>query len=276
MWIALTLVCALTQALWMAMSKRRLQAMPSLRFMLFQRFPIAVLMLPLFCVCGLSDVGAKFWMASIAAATTECVRLVLFARGARRDYYATYSLLNMSPLFILILAPFVLGERVTPLVLGGAVCVVVGGFIFYHSGRFQLTGLLAAICSGILTVLSKLALTLSDPITFMIVLYATSTSILLLAESARSGPRVMVRMYRDEVGMTLPISAVNMISIVTFVYALDLATATQYGVLFRTNLVFGFILSLLLLREYKSWPWKVAGAACIVLGSVLIVLSKTS
>jgi len=276
MWIVLTLVCALTQALWMAMSKGRLQSIPSLRFMLFQRFPIALLMLPLFCVCGVAEVGAKFWVVSIAAAATECARLVLFARGARRDYYATYSLLNMSPLFILILAPFVLGDRVTPLVLGGAACVVTGGFIFYHSGRFQLPGLLAAICSGLLTVLAKLALTLSGPITFMIVLYATSTFALLVVESVRLGPVAVGRAYRDVAGMTLPISAVNLISIITFVYALDLATATQYGVLFRTNLVFGFILSVLLLREYKSWPWKLAGAACIVVGSVLIVLSKTS
>ena len=43
--------------------------------------------------------------------------------------------------------------------------------------------------------------------------------------------------------------------------------------MFRTSLVFGFILSLVVLKEYERWPAKLCGAGFILLGSILIALA---
>ena len=65
----------------------------------------------------------------------------------------------------------------------------------------------------------------------------------------------------------------NIAAIVTFLFALRSAPATHFAVLFRTSLIFGFVLSLVLLREFKAWRWKVTGAAFILVGSVFFGMS---
>ena len=55
-------------------------------------------------------------------------------------------------------------------------------------------------------------------------------------------------------------------------FALDLGRATHFAVLFRSSLLFGFVLSLVLLKEYDRWPAKLTGAAFILAGVVLIAL----
>ena len=113
MWIIVALTCAFVQALWMALSKRHLQTLSPLRFMLFLRMPIIVAIVPMFLWCEHPQVTARFWVATILTAVAECVRITAFAQGTRRDYYATYSLLSTSPVFVLLLAPHLLGEKLT-------------------------------------------------------------------------------------------------------------------------------------------------------------------
>ena len=85
-----------------------------------------------------------------------------------------------------------------------------------------------------------------------------------------------MRSFRQAAPKTLPLSVLNLVSIVTFMFALSLVEATRFAVLFRTNLVFGFILSLALVKEYTGWRSKLAGAGFILVGSILIVLTKGS
>jgi len=271
MWIFLTLTCAFAQALWMALSKRRLQTLSSARFILFLRAPVALLMIPIFILHEPPAAGTKFWLVAVITSALECVRLVAFARATRRDYYSTYALLGTSPLFVLLLAPHMIGERLTIYVVFGAILVVMGGFVFYHAGKFQLVALGAAVTQGVVTTFCKLGVGLGGPIYFMAALYTISPLMLLVFDANRSSLGAVARSFRQEAKKTLPISAVNLISIVTFMFALHLAPVTRFAVLFRTCLVFGFILSLVLLKEYSGWRWKVAGAALILAGSILVM-----
>ena len=272
MWIILTLTCALSQALWMALSKRRLQTLTPVQFMLFLRVPIVVVFVPAFLLCPRPTVTGKFWLVAVLTAVTECVRLVSFGYGTRRDYYATYSLLNMSPLFVLLLAPSMVGERITPTVVAGVTCVVPGGFLFYHAGRFQLAGLIAAASQGVTTTLCKLGLSLSSPIYFIFVLYGLSTAMLWAIEGTQSGFGPTARLYVASTKRTLPLSLLNLVAILSFMFGLNLAPATHFAVVFRTSLVFGFVLSLVMLKEYTAWKWKLAGGTFILIGSALIAL----
>jgi uncharacterized membrane protein len=40
----------------------------------------------------------------------------------------------------------------------------------------------------------------------------------------------------------------------------------------RTNLIFGFIFSYLMLREKSDWQWKLGGALLILTGTVAVAL----
>jgi uncharacterized membrane protein len=50
-----------------------------------------------------------------------------------------------------------------------------------------------------------------------------------------------------------PLAAITAVSGVLFFYALWLDTATRVTAAARTNLVFGFLLSYLLLKEKENW-----------------------
>ena len=272
MWIPLALSSAFAQALWMALAKRELQTLSPLRFTLYLRLPVSAALLVMLLWCDVTGVSVKLWAIVLLTAGVECVRMVAFAWGTRRDYYATYSLLNTSPLFVLLLAPHVLDERLSGLVIGGAMCVVVGGFIFYQAGRFQLPGLVAAVCAGAGTTLAKLGLTMSRPLLFTALLFTSSTAMLFALDAVRSGLRDTAGNYRATARRILPLSGLNLTAVLTFMFALNLARATHFAVVFRTSLLFGFVLSLVLLKEYENWPAKLMGACFILAGSVLIAL----
>jgi len=272
MWIILTLACAFTQALWMALSKLRLQTLSPVQFMLFLRLPIIVVLGGIFMGSDAQPVTLQFWLVVVVGAVLECVRVVSFAYGSSRDYYAAYSLLNMSPIVVLLLAPRMVGDKVTLVVVAGVMCVVIGGLVFYRAGRFSLAGLISLISQGTVTTLFKMGLKLSSPAYFMFVFYGLSVAILLVFGCVRSGFGRTVLPYREAAKRMLPLSALNLVSILTFSFGLNLAQTTHFAILFRTSLIFGFILSLLLLKEYAGWKRKLAGGLFILVGSALIAL----
>ena len=310
MWIVFTLACAFVQALWMALSKRQLQKLPATRFMLYFRIPVVMALVPAFFFWPVPHVDARFWGIVLTAAAVECVRLVSFAKGAKTDYYATYSLKNTAPVFVLVLAPLVLeGERLTAAVLLGAACVVSGGFVFYRAGRLQLAGLISAVAQGTGTVLCKLGFLHcvrlgGSPIQFIAPMYLASMLMLLVVESVHTGVRdaaervgsagrrvvplsgltvaasvpsgltSAVSGFRAEVWRILPISALNVAAVFTYVYGLHLSPgAMHFTIAFRMSLIFGFILSLVLLKEFDRWPAKLCGAGLILLGAIVITLA---
>lgn len=272
MWIVLTLACALSQSLWMALSKRRLQTLTPLQFMLFFRVPVVFALAPPFFMAKRVELPALFWGIVLLAAAVECVRLLSFAYGTRHDYYATYALKNTSPVFVLLLAPCMLGESLTWVVWCGVLCVVTGAFVYYHTGRFLVAGIVAGVSQGVVTTLCKLGLSLAGPQVFPVLIYGASTLMLLAMESFRSGLGSTTRTFRSEARNTLPLSALNVVAAYTYMHALFLAPATHFAILFRTSLIFGFLLSFFVLKEHEGWRPKLLGAAFILLGSVLIAV----
>jgi len=280
MWIPLTLLCAATQATWMALSKLRLQTLGRIQLTVFLRVPIVFLMLPAYLAVRHPTVPRMFWLLLCAVSLLECGRMLSLATGLRKDYYATYALMNTAPLWVLLLAPSVLGERLTLPVLGGAAFVVSGGFVFYRTGRLIPAGLAAAVIEGLIAVLSKRAMALcatdvpfSAPVFFMFWMYLLATVLMSATEGVRAGVGPTLTDFRRALKPILPLSAFNVVAMFSYMAALHLAHASRFAILMRCNLVFGFVLSLTLLHEFAAWQWRLVGALLIVAGAALIVLA---
>jgi len=271
MWIPLTLTSAAFQASWMALSKRRLQDLSPTRFMLFLRIPMLIVMLALLSLTKWPEVSTVFWGVVFIVSGIECVRVLSLAYGVRRDYYATFSLFNTAPIFVLILSPWGTGESLTARAVAGVLCVVCGGLVFYRAGRFQPAGLVAAIAQGSATALNKLGLSLSTPLFYMATVFTVSTLLLFLIEMRTSRMGDVLRNYRGIGLRTLPLSVLNLCAVAAYMLALNRAEATHFAVVLRSSLVFGFILSLLVLHERGGWRAKLAGSVFILIGSVLII-----
>ncbi len=206
--------------------------------------------------------------------------MLSLATGLRKDYYATYALMNTAPLWVLLLAPSVLGERLTLPVLGGAAFVITGGFVFYRTGRLIPAGLAAAFIEGMIAVLSKKAMALcatdvpfSAPVFYMFWMYSSATVLMSATECARSGLGPTLTAFRRALKPILPLSVLNVVAMFTYMAALHLAHASRFAILMRSNLVFGFVLSLALLHEFETWQWRLVGALLIVAGVALILLA---
>ena len=273
MWILLTLAAAFSQAWWMAWSKSRLQTLRAQQFSIFLRVPIILLFVPFFILAPKPAVPPQCWGVLALTAVLESARMLIFSRGAREDYYATYSFLQMSPLVVIFLAPLLLGETLTVKVLGGVACVVTGGFLFYRAGRFHPLGLAICCIQGSVTTLCKLGVELSHPIFFMFLMYGLSTVLLLIREVFQRGAGSTWLGFRQALPRTLPLSLVNSMAMVGFMGALALAPVTHFAILFRTSLLFGFLWSVFWLKEYEAWPWKLGGATLIACGGVWIALT---
>ena len=258
------------------MGKALLQELPAARFIIYLRLPFIPMLAVVLLVMEPPGGGFEFWGLCFAISALECFRMVCLSHGIRKDFYATYSLFNMAPLFVLLLAPRLLGETPTLPLIAGVICVCLGGFVFYHSGKFQLAGLMAAMIQAFSLTLAEKALNLSSPGYFMFQVFGISTLMLITVEVLRGRAREGVRLYRQLSLRFVPLTFMNLMALVPFLYALDLTSAMNFAVLFRTNLIFGFLLSVVWLREYDGWRWKLGGALLILTGSLFTIIAPAA
>jgi len=257
----------------MGLSKLRLQTLGRVQFNLFLRVPVVAMLLPLFVASARPTGSGRLWGLLLVLALLESLRIVVLSTGFREDYYATYALYNTTPLFVLLMAPGLLGEPVSLSTLAGAVFVVAGGFVFFRAGRLRVAGALSALIQALLTVLSKQALGLSAPVQFMFLLYGLSTVQLLGIELGRGAPASTWAAWRQSWRAILPLSVLNVVAIMAYVQALAMAPATHVAVLGRSSLVFGFALSVGWLGEREQWGGKLGGTVLIAAGAVVIALA---
>jgi len=49
----------------------------------------------------------------------------------------------------------------------------------------------------------------------------------------------------------------------------------NFSTLFRTILIFGFVFSLLLMKEFEQWRWNLGGAIFILAGALCNILGQS-
>ncbi len=148
-WILLVLGAAFFNALWVALSKVALKLLPADLFTILFRSLTAVLLFPLFIYRLQVPSTLYFWLAVALAGFFESMSIILQSVGVRRDYYATFSIANISPFFTLLLAPHILQERVSVVLITGVIFICAGVIVFFRlSWHFSLFGLAAAVCSS--------------------------------------------------------------------------------------------------------------------------------
>ena len=108
---------------------------------------------------------------------------------------------------------------------------------------------------------------------FMFWMYTSAAVLLTVAECSRSGCRSTVLAFKHALPEVAPLNLLNLAAMLTYMTALHLAAASRFAILMRSNMVFGFVLSLVLLHELEGWAWKLVGAMLIVVGAALITVT---
>ena len=272
MWLLITISAAFGNALWTALSKPVVQDIPPFRMMLLFRIMLAAIFLvPFLLIRGLPADGL-FWAVIAAIGILQAARWVIIMQGIRGDYFSTYGMYNTAPLFTILIAPTILPERFGLGVWLGVLAIIAGGFLFYRTSRLSVYGLVGAVLTALINTLSKHVLSQISPIVLLFLMQAGAAAALLFAYPlARRGEGAPPR-WRQEVIRIAPLTIISAMAGLCFMYALSLDTATRVTAVVRTNLVFGFVLSCVLLDEKSDWAWKAAGTALIVAGTIAVAL----
>ncbi len=274
-WILLVLSAAFLNALWVSQSKKVLSGLPPDVFTFMFRGLSALLLLPTFLydVRHHMSFDPVFLAATAMAGFLEVLRITLQSVGVKEDFYGTFSVYNTSPLFTLLLAPAVLSEKINGALIAGVVCIVVGAMTFYRmSRRVSLIGLTCAVCSGVAAVLSKVAIQRSSAYVYCFLAY-------FIGSSALSVVPHQYRQFHATEGKKLqlikilPIAFYSTLATLFYYLAIGMAPVTKVNALVRTNLIFGFLLSVFFLKEKEDLVFKAVGALFILAGAWCVVLA---
>lgn len=272
MWVVMATGAAFGNALWTALSKPIVQGIPPLRMVLMLRLlQSAILLAPLLIIRGL-PASAGFWLLVAAVGVLQAVRWVTIMYGVRRDYFSTYAMYNTAPLFTILLAPTMLPERFGAAVWLGVLAIIAGAIVFYRTSRLSVYGLVGAVLTAVINILAKHGTNMVHPLVFLFFMSASPAVVLAIVYLVGNHGKASRVEWRQEAGQLAPLALIAVASGVCFFYGLWLDTATRVTAAARTNLIFGFLLSYLLLKERADWQWKVSGTALILGGTVTVAL----
>lgn len=187
---------------------------------------------------------------------------------------------NSSPMFASILAVFLLGEAWTLQNFLGTTLVIAGLVVLsqsrteqaYWRGLDFIYPLLSALSFAVSSNLRKLGLTAFDHPVMAAALTASTAFIFALGIFQAQGGRRVWKLSRPSLGWFLLGGIANTGAMLAVFYALSLGKVVIVEPLVATNPVLSLVLSAIFLRDLEViTPRVVAGAACTVAGTVLIV-----
>lgn len=273
MWIILTILAAFFNALWTALSKRQLGELSPYQFTLMFRAITALLLLPSFLLDFKVSTNPVFWLAILGAGALEVIGIHSQASGIKKDFYSTYSLSNTAPLFTLMIAPALLPERISFILLLGAVSMVIGGVIFYQiNPHMSVHGIIRAITAALGGILAKIAIGYSSGLSYPFVTFTIGIWFMVLINPLREEPFDW-NLFRPFTKKLLPLAIFSALATLLFYLAVEMAPITKVNPLVRINLLFGFMLSYYLLKERDHIKRKILASILIIVGAILISIS---
>lgn len=267
------LLAAFFNAAWTALSKAALQDIQADVFTLAMRFGTALFLIPFFLWKLDTGFPWTFWVWLALAGFMETVAIVIQSVGVRRDFYGTYSLGNLAPLFVLMMAPGMLGESASAVLVAGVLLIVGGAFVFVRAG-FSWYGIGAAVFFALYNMCSKIGIDQGDP--FFFSFPAVMLGVVLYAPWVIwvKPPKEKVCFRRKTVLLLTATAFMSFLATILFFVAISLGDVTRVSSLVRSNLIFGFVLSYFLLHEREHWRRKLAGGCLIALGTVLVGIAQ--
>jgi drug/metabolite transporter (DMT)-like permease len=272
MWIALSTGAAFGNALWTALSKPIVQGIPPLRMVLLLRLIQAgMLLAPFLLIRGLPR-SAGFWLLVAAVGVLQAIRWVTIMHGVRHDYFSTYAMYNTAPLFTILFAPTTLPEHFGLSVWLGVLAIIAGGIVFYGTSRLSMYGLVGAVLTAAINILSKHGVNQVHPVVFLFFMSASPAVVLGVVYCFGNRANTPTVRWSHELRQLVAPACIAVVSGIFFLSALWLDTATRVTAVARVNLIFGFVFSYLMLKEKADWEWKAGGTVLILAGTVAVAL----
>lgn len=271
MWALYALGSGIFNALWTARIKPNVQKEGALPFTASIRWGVVLLLLPL-TIVHWKPVSVQWWIFTLLSGVFESLSVWALAKGARRDYYSSYALSNITPLFVFFAAHLFLGEAITFWLGLGVGFVVVGILWLYYRGHWSWWGFITAVIGTFSSLFSKKVIGQADPITHACVSFAMgATFCTLLSMREREKLPEVIQILKN-IWAHRYLTVGSALATWFFYMSLFLAPLNRMSPLVRINIIVGFLLSVFHLKESHDWKGRGFGAILILLGLVLVLI----
>jgi drug/metabolite transporter (DMT)-like permease len=226
---------------------------------------------------------ATFWVTVLILLPLEVAALILYVKAIRLSPLSlSVPFLALSPVFILFIAFFILGEVPTTGGLVGVFLIALGAYLLNASAsRYGLLGPIRAISKepgsmlmivvsiiyGITSTLGKVAIEHSNPVFFGFFYPFVLTVVLTFVVLRRGRLKGVV----SRPGTFLPIGFFSAVMVITHFVALGMTQVAYLISIKRTSLVFSVLYGRLLFKEVNIRE-RLLGAVVMAAGVALIAL----
>lgn len=287
MWILYALLTAVMLATSDALTKRALSSRDEY-FVAWARllFSLPVLAAS-FIFIEIPPLNKAFWTATLIALPFETVALILYTKALKVSPISlTMPFLALTPLFIVLVSYFLLGEKVSVSGGIGIFLIALGGYTLnIHQARHSLMGpvkaifrekgsmmmIAVALIFSVTASLGKMAITNSSPVFFGSFYFILLTVVFTPVALSKNKGRLTIN--KKDIGALAAIGITYSIMILCHMLAMSMTNVAYMISVKRTSLLFSILYGHYLFKEEKIAE-KAAGAVIMFAGFLLVVLSK--
>jgi drug/metabolite transporter (DMT)-like permease len=282
-WIVLAALTAVSESAKDVLSKERLQRIEPLRAAWAWRCLALPFLLPLLLFTGLPALGPDFWWALAVSGVLNAVTAVLYMESLKAsDLSLAVPMIALTPLFLLVTSPLLLGEFPGAMGVAGVLLVVAGSYRLGEDGRgkglfapfralWRERGarlmLLVALVWSVSGNIDKIGVRNSSPLFWAAALHA-AIAVLLWPLVLRSGRRAQ---DDERLASLLPVGAAGAFGALCQMTAISLTLVPYVIAIKRTSAVLSTLWGHLVLGE-PGLSRRLPAVLLMVAGAVLVTL----
>ena len=282
LWLLLSLLAAIASAGISIFSKISLKDIDEYMTSWLFRVVTTLLMVPLVIVSGMPSLSKQFWHALLVGGSLNTLTTLLYMKSLKyADVSLATPLLTFTPLFLLVTSPIIMGEHPSPAGVIGVIMIVVGAYVLnLNDARHGLLKplkllvenrgarymLLVAFIWSITSNYDKIGALASSTL-FWIFEMNAYCSLLLTPLILKN--KAFKSMSIENIKPALMAGTMHAFMSVFQIAAVTIALVAYVIAIKRMNAIISVMLAKLLLEE-REIKYRIAGAAFMVAGAVLI------
>ncbi|MBE9096634.1 EamA family transporter [Tychonema sp. LEGE 07203] len=245
----------------------------------------AVFLTPLVFFAGIPPLNLQFWMALSVGGSLNAITAILYIKAIKlSDLSLTVPLVALTPLFMLLTSPLIVGEYPNLFDCMGIFLIVTGSYLLNIKEKSQgylapfkallrqpgpKLMLIVAFLWSITANFDKIGVQNSSPIVWLFALF-TSMSVILLPILLYKTPNPARKIGRD-LPMLATMGFFNALGVIFQMQALTMTLVVQVIALKRTSVLMGVLFGHFIFKE-KDIQQRLLGAAIMIGGVFLIIL----
>ncbi|EGK85664.1 EamA family transporter [Microcoleus vaginatus PCC 9802] len=284
-WLILGILTAFFEAVKDVFGKQNLKKSDEYVVAWSLSFFSVICLLPWVLYTGIPPLNSQFWLALLIGGSINAVTALLYIKAIKvSDLSLTLPMVALTPLFMLVTSPLIVGEYPKFFDYIGILLIVAGsyllnikekskGYLAPFKALLDEPGpklmLIVAVLWSIAANFDKIGVTNSNPIFWVFSLFGTM-SVLLLPVLLHKTPNPGRQIFK-QLPMLAAMGFFNAIGIIFQMQALTLAFVVQVIAIKRTSVLMGVLFGHFLFKE-KDIQQRFLGAGIMILGVLFISL----